>query len=191
MAFFTKDEARAAAKRAHGHRSIKAVITESMESYKTATTFDIFLSHSIGDKELVLGIKVLLEDMGKQVYVDWVEDPELDRDNVTKETAARLRIRMVQSESLLYVATDNASNSKWMPWELGYFDGLKRDKVRILPVVERANERFEGQEYLGLYPAVSKEDLEDLPDAANRLRGMKPRQPFNPLPFGGIGKPRF
>ncbi|MNG32993.1 hypothetical protein D3C84_1191340 [compost metagenome] len=58
-------------------------------------------------------------------------------------------------------------------------------------MLERANERFEGQEYLGLYPAVSKEDLEDRPDAANRLRGMKPRQPFNPLPFGGIGKPRF
>lgn len=131
MAFFTQSEARAAAKRAQGNRSIKAVINESMESYRAATSFDIFLSHSSSDAELVVGIKVLLEESGKRVYVDWVDDPEFDRSNVTKATAARLRHRMMQSDSLLYVATDNATNSKWMPWELGYFDGLKRDKVRI------------------------------------------------------------
>lgn len=198
MAFFTQAEARAAAKRAQGNRSIRAVVTESLESYKTATSFDIFLSHASSDAELVTGIKKLLEEKGKSVYVDWVDDPELDRSHVTKETAGRLRHRMTQSESLYYVATDNATNSKWMPWELGFFDGLKSDKVRILPVLVRPDERFEGQEYLGLYPVVSKEDLEEPSEATKATdratdlrRAMRLLHDSSRFPLGGIGRPRF
>lgn len=90
MVFFTEAEARSAAKRAMKNRSLGEMITESMESSKRATRFDIFLSHSISDAELVLGVKVLLEGMGKKVYVDWVDDPELDRRQVTQHTAERL-----------------------------------------------------------------------------------------------------
>ena len=66
---------------------------------------------------------------------------------------------MNQSSRLLYLATDNASSSKWMPWELGYFDGLKSGKVAILPLVDSVDSSFQGQEYLGLYPALDKEAL--------------------------------
>ncbi|WP_430446869.1 MAG: toll/interleukin-1 receptor domain-containing protein [Pseudomonas piscis] len=191
MSFFTQDEARAAAKQAKGNRNIKAVITESMESYKEADSFDIFLSHSSSDANLVIGIKKLLEQRGKRVYVDWVDDPELDRSRVTKDTAARLRHRMVQSESLFYVATDNATNSKWMPWELGFFDGLKHEKVRILPVLLSANQRFDGQEYLGLYPVVSKEELEVRSSTLDLRAALRFRQSPGLFPRGGIGKPRF
>lgn len=31
---------------------------------------------------------------------------------------------MRQCKSLFFVTTTNATNSKWMPWECGYFDGL-------------------------------------------------------------------
>lgn len=191
MSFFTQDEARAAAKRAKGNRNIKAVITESMESYKEADSFDIFLSHSSSDADLVIGIKELLEQRGKRVYVDWVDDPELDRSRVNKDTAARLRHRMVQSESLFYVATDNASKSKWMPWELGFFDGLKRDKVRILPVLLSSNQSFDGQEYLGLYPVVSKEELEIRSSATDLKAAMRLRQEPRLFPLDGIGRLRF
>lgn len=191
MSFFTQDEARAAAKRAKGNRNIKAVITESMESYKEADRFDIFLSHSSSDADLVVGIKVLLEQTGRRVYVDWVDDPELDRSRVTKDTAARLRHRMVQSESLFYVATDNATKSKWMPWELGFFDGLKRDKVRILPVLLSPNQGFNGQEYLDLYPVVSKEELEVHSSAADHMTAMRLRQAARLFPLDWNGKPRF
>ena len=191
MSFFTQSEARAAAKQAKGNRSSKAVITESMESYKETDTFDIFLSHSSSDSDLVIGIKELLEQRGKRVYVDWVDDPELDRSRVTKDTAARLRERMVQSESLFYVATDNATKSKWMPWELGFFDGLKRDKVRILPVLLSSNQSFDGQEYLGLYPVVSKEELEIRSNATDLKAAMRLRQAPRLIPLDGIGTLRF
>ncbi|WP_010212550.1 toll/interleukin-1 receptor domain-containing protein [Pseudomonas sp. R81] len=191
MSFFTQDEARAAAKQAKGNRSSKAVITESMESYKEADKFDVFLSHSSSDADLVIGIKELLEQRGKRVYVDWVDDPELDRSRVTKNTAARLRHRMLQSESLFYVATDNATKSKWMPWELGFFDGLKRDKVRILPVLLSSNQSFDGQEYLGLYPVVSKEELEVRSSTVSLGAALRLRQSPRLLPLDVFDKPRF
>lgn len=159
MAFFTKSEARAAARRVTGQRSAHDLLNESLKSYKPNEAFDIFLSHSINDAELVLGIKLLLQQMGKTVYVDWIEDATLDRSEVTKETAEILRVRMRQSASLLYLATDNASSSKWMPWELGFFDGYKSNAVFILPVLDVPDQKFQGQEYLGLYPLITKEEI--------------------------------
>jgi hypothetical protein len=75
------------------------------------------------------------------------------RASVTPATAERLRHRMRQSESLFYVHSINSSVSKWMPWELGFFDGLNGN-VAILPIVQRTNSEFKGEEYLGLYPYV-------------------------------------
>jgi hypothetical protein len=43
-----------------------------------------------------------------------------------------------------------------MPWELGYFDGIKTGYVWILPLVAQDDSEFKGQEYLGLYPPVEK-----------------------------------
>lgn len=190
MAFFTKAEARSAAKRAMKNRSLDETIAESLESSKRATRFDVFLSHSINDAELVLGVKVLLEDMGKKVYVDWVNDPELDRSQVNKHTAERLRARMNQSDSILYLATDNASNSKWMPWELGYFDGHKPGEVAILPVLDKADQKFEGQEYLGLYPTIDKDSLSgphrQHRDPFREIAALRGGLPGYPIP--GIGK---
>ena len=114
--------------------------------------FDVFLSHAYVDAQLVLGVKVMLERLGLRVYVDWIIDNELDRSKVTVETASKLRERMGQCESLIYVATSASPFSKWMPWELGYFDGLKPNKVAILPIVKLVGDTFPQQEYLDLYP---------------------------------------
>ncbi|MHC1672066.1 hypothetical protein ACODUM_04315 [Stenotrophomonas maltophilia] len=156
MAYFTKGEARAAAAGARGYRTAQAVLTATMESYEPREEFDIFLSHSINDSDLVLGMMVLLQKQGLKVYVDWVVDKKLDRNLVDKETAAVLRERMKSSSSLMYIATDNASNSKWMPWELGFFDGYRPGQVAVLPLMDFETQSFEGQEYLGLYPIVTK-----------------------------------
>lgn len=156
MAFFTKSEARVAAASVRGHRNTKAVLSAALESYNEHDKFDIFLSHSIDDSELVLGVMTLLQSQGLTVYVDWVIDKQLNRNSVDKDTAAALRGRMKQCRSMMYIATENSSNSKWMPWELGYFDGHKPNLVAILPLLDSQNQSFIGQEYLGLYPVVTK-----------------------------------
>jgi hypothetical protein len=121
--------------------------------------YDIFLSHSSKDAQIIFGILDSLNDLGYSVYVDWVDDPQLDRGNVTKATAKTLRVRMNQSKSLLYATTEHASSSKWMPWELGFMDGIK-EKAAILPIFENENSSshyYKGQEYLGIYPYCIKD----------------------------------
>lgn len=179
MAYFTKQEVREYAKFAAmhtkqetPHHTSDVILTFQSNDYSSILenivriqnnqqNFDVFLSHSFRDDELIFGIVEILKDMGQKVYIDWVVDKQLSRDSVTKETAETLRNRMKQSSKLLYLATDNASSSKWMPWELGYFDGLKPGKVAILPLVNSVDSSFQGQEYLGLYPALNNDDLKD------------------------------
>ena len=40
-----------------------------------------------------------------------------------------------------------------MPWELGYFDGLKGSRIAIMPI-DDGGVGMKGQEYLELYPAT-------------------------------------
>lgn len=130
-----------------------AMLQESCRWTISSDRFDVFLSHSTSDAELVLGVKVILEEQGLSVYVDWVTDPDLDRRNVTVETANRLRQRMKQSRSLIYAHSVNSPNSKWMPWELGFFDGYN-GAIAIFPISESPTDSFKGQEFLGLYPYI-------------------------------------
>lgn len=121
-------------------------------------SYDIFLSHSYLDKIQVLALIKLFNEHHFSVYVDWIEDKQLNRNNVDTKTADLLRERMKQSKCLSYLTTKNITNSKWCPWELGYFDGLKQSKCCILPVMDfRSN--FNGQEYLGLYPYLEYASL--------------------------------
>jgi hypothetical protein len=191
MTYFTKSEARAAAARTRGlqksaGKTSDRILRESVNAAVVTDTFDIFLSHSIADAEIVLGIKQLLEETGLKVYVDWVEDAQLDRRAVTKETAAALRQRMKQSKSLIYLSSDNSSSSKWMPWELGYFDGFKPDCVAIMPVLDHPTDSFNGQEYLGLYPIVQKDTYKNgTPDIFVEERGTR----WSTLKRFGTGQP--
>lgn len=134
-------------------KSAKQIIVESTIP-SPDKKYDIFLSHSYRDHEFILKVKTYIEEYGHSVYIDWIDDRELDRSKVTKDTADILKSRMVYCKCLFYVYTPNASESKWMPWELGYFDGLK-GKVAIFPIIN-ANDSFLGQEYLGLYPYIDE-----------------------------------
>ena len=161
---FTKAEARAAAQgvtRKYAAESAGIILDSVRHKTRDSETFDIFLSHSIADAELVLGVKQLLEQQGATVYVDWSHDRQLDRSKVNADTAALLRQRMRQSKSLIYLATDAATTSKWMPWELGFFDGYRSGGVAIMPLLDRETDGFAGQEYLGLYPRVTKDNYQN------------------------------
>ena len=134
----------------------KQVITENYSIFTSNKQFDIFLSHSSLDQEEVINLVGLFNNCGYSVYVDWMFDPQLDRSNVTADTAKALRIRMAQSTGLAYLATGNSANSKWCPWELGYFDGKSQtSRCCILPVLSSYAASYTGQEYLGLYPYLT------------------------------------
>jgi hypothetical protein len=160
MSLFIESDVRARAKQEIKKyafiKTASQIIVESVGKYKQIQSYDVFLSHSMEDAELILGIKSIIEDLGYSVYVDWINDTELDRNQVSKETAKKLKDRMNSSKSLFFVTTKNADNSRWMPWECGYFDG-KKEKVAIVPVKEKSfTNEYVGQEYLGLYPYIIK-----------------------------------
>ena len=157
MALFTEHQIRARfesekrERNSRGYRYFSA--TEALNEGRIADSgqlYDIFLSHSSLDNELVAGLKLILEDMNLKVYVDW-NDKRLDPNNVTPETAEVLRERMNQCRSLIYAFSENAAKSKWMPWELGYFDGLKKSRVAVLPISNTAKYSYNGSEFIGIY----------------------------------------
>lgn len=159
MAFLTNSEVRQAAQgrlQKSFSSSASQVLRESVRASSTEDKFDIFLSHASEDSEIVLGVREILVGLGLTVYIDWIDDPQMDRGSVTAENADMLRRRMRASKSLILMTTKNSATSRWIPWELGYFDGHKTGFIGILPVVDYSGGTFAGQEYLGLYPLVEK-----------------------------------
>ena len=115
------------------NRSADVLLKEFSAAYKSAEIYDIFLSHSYRDAGVILGLKGFIEDLGYKVYVDWIEDAQLDRTAVTKATAKLLKERMKSCKSLFYAFSINSPRSIWMPWELGVFDGIK-GMAALLPI---------------------------------------------------------
>jgi hypothetical protein len=129
----------------------------------TNQEFDIFISHSYFDKDTIEGLYYLLSSSGYIVYIDWIIDGHLNRENVTKDTAELIRKRMKSSKSLLFTVSTNASFSKWMPWELGFVDGIT-SKCATLPITpnEEIRDEFERSEYLLLYPYLYQKNIGDI-----------------------------
>ncbi|WP_375381072.1 toll/interleukin-1 receptor domain-containing protein [uncultured Sphingomonas sp.] len=155
MALLTETEVRARAARTTTLR--KSTALESLtETAAADAIFDVFLSHSSNEPEdILLGIKGFLEDAGLSVYVDKYTDPQLSPDEVTPETAEVLRGRLRASRTLLYVYSRHSKLSRWMPWELGFMDGAG-GRIRVAPVMQTAQNAFEGEQYLGLYPYLDR-----------------------------------
>lgn len=157
MSLLTTSSARARARQGASYNfSATSVLTERMQKQAAATGHDIFLSHAFDDKELILGVALTLEDLGYTVYLDWRDDPSLDRKNVNQTTALKLRERIRNSKCLFFATTENTSNSKWMPWELGFKDG-HNNRSAILPLQTNRPDDYKGQEYLGIYPYITQQ----------------------------------
>lgn len=127
------------------------------------TRYDVFLSYNIVDQKVVMGIYYyLINELGLKVYIDCVNDPDLQRNATDKNSAERIQNRLKHSRSLLYAQSANANNSNWMPWELGVVDG-HTGKCMIMPVTIDSEREVPKREYLLLYPYVR-------PNIDNRMR---------------------
>ncbi len=156
MAFYRASDLRNVGQRTASRSSTSA---RAMLAYRGLAVsdrdhFHIFLSHSYRDAEVILGIVERLEAQRLSVYVDWMVDAQLDRTKVNAQTAALLRRRMKQCESMIFATSTSSPASKWMPWELGYFDGAVSEQISIMPIEGDQGPGHHGQEYLGLYPTI-------------------------------------
>jgi len=113
--------------------------------------YDLFLSHSSLDSALLLEMKAILNSDDINVYVDWVSDrSSLKRELTNVNTAKVIIERLNSSKALLYIHTSASLNSKWTPWELGYFHALKNKICVYYPETLE-----EVPPYLEIYPTVS------------------------------------
>lgn len=158
MPLLLESQVRSRAQRATSFYNTTArILDEHMEKQASVDKHDIFLSHAYDDRELVIGVTLSIEDLGYSVYIDWRDDPSLDRKKVTCQTAEKLRERMKASRCLFYSTTEHATESKWMPWELGYKDA-HNTRAAIFPITKSSTTEFRGQEYLGIYPYITLEN---------------------------------
>jgi len=129
---------------------------DEMARADSDVTFDVFVSHSSTEpEEILLGLTGVLRDEGLSVYVDRYTDPHLQPSKVSRATATVLRARLRSSLSLLYVYSEHSTKFRWMPWELGFVDGLT-GRVGVIPVTRNQENNFAGEEYLNLYPYVDQ-----------------------------------
>lgn len=134
----------------------RAFIKES----STQAKISIFLSHSHKDRQMVEGLISRLAELGITIYVDW-NDSTMPR-ITSRETAAKIKRRMDQCDLFAVLATRNAIESKWVPWETGVADQLKgEERVSVIPVADPSG-RFVGAEYLSLYKKIAFDSLDKL-----------------------------
>ncbi len=78
-----------------------------------------------------------------------------------RETAARIKQKIVDLDYFLFLATANSMSSRWCPWEIGYADGKKQiDRILMLPTTD--GNRTHGNEYLQLYRRIEMSSLDKL-----------------------------
>jgi TIR domain len=116
-----------------------------------------FLCHSHHDRKLAEGLQTLLHEAGWDVYIDW-QDADMP-DKPDRETAQRIQGRIVSAGWFLFLATANATASRWCPWEIGYADGKKSiDRIVVIPTIDSSG-KHHGNEYLQLYPQITSADV--------------------------------
>ena len=134
-------------------------IVQSFSEAKSIGLQTAFLCHSHKDQNLALGLRNLLLAQGWKVYIDWL-DQELP-DQPDKNTAIRIRDKMLSHRWFLFLATASSVASRWCPWEIGYADAIKDNDSILLVRTEDDNGRWYGNEYLQLYRQINKAKSED------------------------------
>lgn len=158
MAYFTRDILHQYADQVRLNQSVSRHLKKAMtDSVRTR----VFLSHSHADinktdPEEVEGARGVLAAQGVDIYVD-SEDPEMPG-TTSSRTADILKVRIKQCDRFIVLATNNARNSKWVPWELGFADEAKgMSNIAIFPVADSTG-TWIGNEYMGLYPQIRMTD---------------------------------
>ncbi|ELP8743450.1 toll/interleukin-1 receptor domain-containing protein, partial [Staphylococcus pseudintermedius] len=98
------------------------LIKKGIQSQKA---YDVFISHSTKDEKVVEKTIKFLNEQNKLCYCDWTMDQDyLKRHYVGEYTKQVLKVRMEQSNMLVWLKTENSVQSDWVKFELEYFKKL-------------------------------------------------------------------
>jgi hypothetical protein len=156
MAYITESQLRSYASNLRSNSTVFANSTP----YASFAQTTIFLSHSSKDRELAQGLVYYLALFGTRVYVDW-NDSNLPR-VTNRETAEKLKGKIKENSLFMILATENALDSKWVPWEVGIADQCKGEGAMLLLPVADVYGQFNGSEYLQLYQRIEIADNDSI-----------------------------
>jgi hypothetical protein len=140
--------------RSASNRSGRVVVAKSLNEALAKNQQTAFLCHSHKDHELAKGLQVLMKENGWHLYIDW-EDSEMPG-TPNKETANRIKAKIWSIDWFLFLATDNSTQSRWCPWEIGFADSAKGyEKILIIPTEDDYGTWY-GNEYLQLYKKMDE-----------------------------------
>jgi hypothetical protein len=131
-------------------------VESKRRSLKPYGEVSVFLSHKHDEKQIIQDTILLLNKLGVEVYVDWLDEgmPK----TTSGVTAKKIKEKIKQCDKFILLATEAAIASKWCNWELGLGDAQKYDKnIAIMPITEKEQAAFSGSEYLQIYPIITSE----------------------------------
>jgi hypothetical protein len=154
MAIFTRSEFAEFAKVKAGNIGLRGVVNESRK-FSQSSSIRVFLSHSHKDIDVLEQAKLLFENAGVNIYVDWADKTMPEQTNGI--TASKIKAQIKDNHKFVLLGTNNAVLSKWCNWEVGIGDVFKQPfgNLAILPLADN-NRTWEGNEYLQLYPRIEK-----------------------------------
>jgi hypothetical protein len=97
-----------------------------------ALTYNIFLSYSRTDNDIMLRLK---SDLQKENFHVWVDETDLEIGTPTWE--AEIQNALENSQCLVVLMSPDSKQSVWVMRELSY---AERHNVRIFPILIRGNE---------------------------------------------------
>jgi hypothetical protein len=120
----------------------------------------LFMSHKHSDLENLRDVIGFLEkDYNVKVYID-SQDPSMPK--VTSgETASKIKDRIKSCKKFMLLATNDAIDSKWCNWELGFGDAHKyKDDIALFPLKlsGQSDSAYKGSEYMSIYPYIAQYD---------------------------------
>jgi len=84
---------------------------------------DVFISHKMEDAEKARRLKRRIESFGLTCWID-ADDGEMGQLPVDyKVLTDRIREHLRTCRCLIFAFSAKSRESRWMPWELGFFDG--------------------------------------------------------------------
>lgn len=134
---------------------------------------DVFVSHKKENTTEAKRLKSRIQKLGYTCYID-ADDPSLKETKSAEQMAELIRSHLRQCRCLIFVYSQQAIESKWMPWELGFFDGRWGNRSIGLYILDKGPHRkagdpprdesrasFSVQEYLEMYEQVDDKTLPD------------------------------
>lgn len=146
MAWIRESDARA---RARGEASarrqkVEALLAEQLQRQAREPLVDVFLAHNLTDRELLLGIVLLVEDQGCRVHVDM---------SGQQEEVHGFRARLTSASAFIFVLNPKATVPTWVPWAMGFKDG-QDGRAAVLPLLPESTPGYRADGVLCAYPYV-------------------------------------